>query len=364
MTVRTPKKAKIVVAMSGGIDSSVVAALLRKQGYNCVGVYMQFWFDGKSNAASAENKCCSRESMLRAQKIAARLGMQVCVLDVSKKFKERVVDYFIDSHKKIITPNPCVMCNKTIKFGALLDFAKSMGADYVATGHYVKVIKKGNKYELHAGKDKDKDQSYFLYKLDQDQLKHVIFPLGNYTKDQVRRLAQKLGVKEVKKIRESQGVCFFPEKDHTPFLKRYLTKRDLKKGPIKTVDGEAIGEHEGLALYTIGQRKGIGIGGTRDPWYVAGLDAKNNTLIVGKNKDTFTQEMKIKNLSFSSGGMPQKPIKVKAKIRHRFPVKSAVLEIKKGTGYLRFAQKQRAITPGQSVVFYEGSKVLGGGEIV
>lgn len=350
--------------MSGGVDSSVAAAILKEKGYNCVGVYMQFWNDPKTNAKSAENKCCSLESMRRAQKIAGKLSMPVCVLDVGKKFKEKVVDYFINEHKKIKTPNPCIACNKNIKFGELLLWAKSMGASFIATGHYAKIKKCKGVYELHKGGDNDKDQSYFLYRLTQDQLKHVIFPLDKYSKQQVRALASKYGIGEAAKSRESQGICFFPEKEHAPFLKRHLAKKYFKKGPIKTENGGIIGMHEGLALYTIGQRKGIKIGGEHDPWYVTRLDSKNNTLIVGKNKDTFTKKMKIRDLTFISQQPKTKTLKIKAKIRHRFPESPAVLKINGTKGTLEFTQKQRAITRGQSVVFYQGSKVLGGGEIM
>jgi len=362
--MKIKKDSKIVVAMSGGVDSSVVAAILKKKGYQVTGVYLQFWTDPKTDKKMAENKCCSRESMERAQRIARKLQIPVCVLDVGEKFKEKVVDYFLDEHKEAKTPNPCIECNKNIKFGALLNWAKSMGADFIATGHYAQMKQKKGIYELHKSKDKEKDQSYFLYKLTQDQLKHVLFPIGHYTKKKVRKLAKKYGVVEAEKSKESQGVCFFPEKEPSEFLKRHLNQKHFKPGPIKTVEGGIIGEHEGLPLYTIGQRKGIKIGGTKNPLYVVGIDPKANTLIVGDNKHTFKKTLQIKDLVFQAGKPKKEKICVAAKIRHRFPDSSAILEINGEKGTLTFKKEQRAVTKGQSAVFYKGSKILGGGEIV
>lgn len=356
-------KKKVIIAMSGGIDSSVAAAILKKQGYECVGVYMQFWMDAKSGKKAAENKCCSYESMRRAQNIAKKLGIPACVLNVSSQFKKKVVDYFICEHEKCRTPNPCIECNRNIKFGELLDWAKQMGADFVATGHYARIVKNGNKYELHAGKDKDKDQSYFLYTLTQTKLRHIIFPVGGYTKTQVRKLAKKYGIPETTEIKESQGICFFPEKDHTEFLKRHLHGKYFKKGAIRISSGEILGKHDGLPLYTIGQRKGIKLGGVKDPWYVTGFDTSKNALIIGKNKDTFQKELKVSNITFVSGKPREKTIKIKTKIRHRAESKPAILEINGNKGKLTFTKGQRAIMKGQSVVFYKGSKVLGGGVI-
>ena len=273
---------------------------------------------------------------------------------------------------KCLTPNPCIECNRNIKFGELLQKMRELGADYLATGHYARkaVRKKSGKeiYILKMAKDKVKDQSYFLYTLSQEKLRHILFPIGGYTKEEVRKMADKFGLSDLKNKKESQGACFFPEKTHEKFLKRYLSERELKPGPIKTTKGEMIGEHEGLALYTIGQRKGIKIGGEHDPWYVVDLDRKHNSLIVGKNKEVFDEKLNVTNLAFTNGKIPPRTSKIKARIRHRFPVEDAVLNLDTTSknvlsGELKFIKPQRAITPGQSIVFYKGEEVVGGGVI-
>jgi tRNA-specific 2-thiouridylase len=343
-------KKKICIAMSGGIDSSVTAALLKKQGYDCIGVFMKFWIEKE---IKIENKCCSVEAYNDARKVANKLGFRLYTLNFKQPFKKAVVDKWLRQHQLGNTPNPCIHCNQLIKFDLLLKKAKMLGCDYLATGHYVRLAKG----KLLIGKDKNKDQSYFLYTLTQKQLKHLIFPLGNYTKAQVRAMAKKMKLPVYQKS-ESQEICFVPEKTHYPFLKRHLK---LKSGPIKTLDGKTLGQHDGLPLYTLGQRQGIKIGGI-GPFYVVKLDYKTNTLFVSKNRDDKllqTKKFKIKNINWISGQPPKRSEKFGVKIRYQ--AKTTPCTINKNIITLK--TPQRAVMPGQSAVFYKGQDVLGGGVI-
>lgn len=359
------KREKVLVAMSGGVDSSVTAALLKKTGYDLIGIYLNFWsdptvFEQEDLVKFPQNKCCSIESLNHARQIANDLDFPFYVLNVKDRFKKEIVDYFIDTYRMCKTPNPCVECNRNIKFGFLLERMKQLGCDYIATGHFAQVKKKKDKYSLYMGKDKIKDQSYFLYTLTQEKLKHVMFPVGHLKKAQVKKLAIKLGLKQIAAKKESQGVCFFPDKKHEDFLKRHLDKSVLKEGPIITTKGENIGEHKGLQFFTVGQRKGIEIGGEEKPWYVVRLDYNKNTLVVGKDEEVFQKEFKVHKFSFTEQELPDGIHVVDARIRYRFPPMKAKL-IKEGSqGHIIFDKPQRAITPGQSVVFYKRTRVLGG----
>ena len=362
------RRKKVLVAMSGGVDSSVAAVLLKKKGYDCIGVYLNFWsdptaFKNGESASFPQNKCCSVETANTARRIADSLGMPFYSLDVKDQFKRDVVDYFIDTYRRCHTPNPCIECNRKIKFGFLLKRMKQLGADYVATGHYVRVKKRGNKFALYMGKDSAKDQSYFLYTLKQEQLKHVLFPVGNMDKKKVKKLAKKFGLHEMEGKRESQGICFFPDRKHSDFLKRYFSEDVLKKGPIVTTSGEKIGEHDGLQFFTVGQRKGIDIGGEEKPWYVVRLDYKKNTLIVGKNEDIFQHTFYINNLTFTEAELEDGDYSFTARIRYRFPPQKAKISKAGDIIKITFSKSQRAITPGQSVVFYDKKRVIGGGVI-
>lgn len=353
--------------MSGGIDSSVAAFLLKKQGYECIGIYLNFWSDPSltvNKKGMPENKCCSIETMNIARRIAGKLNMPFYVFNVCDRFKKQVVDYFIDTYAKCETPNPCVECNRSIKFGFLFERMKQLKADYIATGHYAKIREKKGVYELLIGRDEIKDQTYFLYTLTQDKLKHVLFPLGDYEKKDSRKIAKKIKLEEIIEKRESQGICFFPDKKYEDFLKRYFPKDLLKQGPIETIDGKKIGTHGGLQFFTVGQRKGIEIGGEKEPLYVVKLDYKRNALIVGRNKDTFQSGFGVDQVTFTEKSFKKGEYNIHARIRYRFPPEKAMLKIKtKKTGEIYFKKPQRAITPGQSVVFYKNKKVLGGGVI-
>ena len=340
--------------MSGGLDSSVAAALLREQGFDVSGVFMRFWKDSKGG----ENSKSTFDSEKRARMTAGKLGIPFSVVNFEKEFKNRVVDYFLREHKENRTPNPCVVCNKTIKFGLLLEKALELKADYLATGHYARLKKKNNKFLLLKAKDKTKDQSYFLWKLSQEQLKHLLFPVGDYTKDKVREMAKDLGLPAVQSP-ESMEICFI-EGAVNEFLKKHLNPRPGQI--VEKNTGKVLGEHQGLPFYTIGQRKMIGLSG--GPYYVFKKNPEENSLIVTKNiKDLLKKEARVIDVNWVSGKSPDFPFKAKGKIRYNHP--GAQVQVFKEREGIRavFSQPQKAVTPGQSLVFYKRDRVLGGGII-
>lgn len=354
-----PKK-KVLVAMSGGVDSSVAAQLLKNQGYDVAGVFLHFWKD-ETLGPGAENRCCSLESLLDARAVANKIGIPLYTFNFSAPFKKAVVDNFLSEYAAGRTPNPCVVCNKRIKLGLLLKHARALGFDYVASGHYLNIKKTGREYQLFKAKDKNKDQSYFLYTFTPDELKHLLFPLGNYTKPQVRKLATKFNLTVAAKP-ESQDICFLSG-SHNNFLKKYLK---LIPGDIRILDtNKKIGEHQGLPLYTIGQRRGL-VGGT-GPYYAAKFDYKKNILYVVKNWNEnilYEAGLIAKKVNWLSGHAPRRAFKCGAVIRYGHPAMNCTVSPKGKTDYLvTFAKPQRAVTPGQSVVFYDKKRVLGGGII-
>lgn len=352
------KNKKVIVAMSGGVDSSVAAALLKKEGFDIVGVFMKFWSEkDKKGLTCVANRCCTPESERKARLVAEKLGTPFYVFDFAKEFEKKVVDYFLRAHKIGLTPNPCVVCNKEIKFGLLFKKLLSLDADFIATGHYAGIKTNGG-FKLLKGKDKAKDQSYFLWQLSQKVLEHTLFPVGHYTKTEVRKLAKKFKLPVID-IPESQEICFI----HTT-ISDFLAEH-LKSKPGKIIDtkGRVIGEHQGLWFYTIGQRKGIKI--PQGPYYVLDKDMKRNVLIVTKDeKDLFRKELTAKDVNWISGGEPKLPLKVRAKIRYGHEPFPATIEKDKNDKIkVVFSKPQRAVTPGQSVVFYVGQDLLGGGII-
>jgi len=349
---------RVLVALSGGVDSSVAAALLRKQGFNVIGVFMRL-------------NDFSKESENKARKVAKILNIPFRILDLRKEFKEEVINYFIEGYKKGVTPNPCVVCNKKIKFAFLLKEASRLRVDFIVTGHYAKKTYNSQlkTYNLLKGKDKNKDQSYFLWKLAQKELKNILLPLGDYTKVEVKKLAKKLKL-PVFSAPESQEVCFIKDNINV-FLKRYikLKEGDIIEQPafafskLRRGGGKFLGKHKGLPLYTIGQRKGISLSG--GPHYVSGFDPKKNNLIVTKNqKDLSRKELVVKDVNWISDKTPKLPMKAMVKIRYRSKSELAIIYKALNTKYkILFAKPQRAITPGQSAVFYRGEELLGGGII-
>jgi tRNA-uridine 2-sulfurtransferase len=356
------KNKKVLVAISGGVDSAVAAKLLVDEGYDVSGIFLNFWKEPGNE--EVENKCCSLEAQLDAKKVCLDLSIPFYTFNFSSKFKKEVVDNFLSEYEAGRTPNPCVVCNKKIKIGGLVDYALSLGFDYLATGHYVGVEKKGNKYSLLKGIDKDKDQSYFLYTLQQKHLKHLLFPLGKWKKTQLRKFAAKNGIGVASK-NDSQEICFIAGKRHNDFLKKHLK---LKGGDIVLhPSGEVLGQHDGLQLYTIGQRRGVNIGGT-GPYYAAKFDFDKNILYVVKNFDDpilYKKEMRLRDVSWVDGSKIKTPLKTKVVIRYRHKAVSCLLDYdkEKSEYFVVFSRRQRAITSGQSAVFYNGKEVLGGGII-
>ncbi len=342
---------KVAVAMSGGVDSSVTAAILKQQGYDVIGVTMQVLPLNHGYTDVSVN----------ARQIAETLGVPFHTLDLREVFDQKVVADFCGEYNQGRTPNPCVRCNYYVKFGALLEQSLRLGAEYLATGHYAQIEKKGNRYSLQKGTDATKDQSYFLYKLNQDQLRQVLMPLGSYTKKQVRQIAIEIGLPSAEND-ESQEVCFVPNDDYRGFVAT-RTEQAFKPGPILNKHGKVLGEHRGIINYTIGQRRGIGIA-TGEPLYVVAIDARGNSITVGSKDDIYQSELIAKEVNWAAIEKPVKPIEVEAKIRYQHNAATARLSpLTDNRVRVNFERPQMAITPGQAVVFYQDDVVIGGGTI-
>ena len=346
---------RVLMAMSGGVDSSVAAYLLLKRGYRVIGVSMKLWQEG--------SRCCSLDNIQDARWVAQKLSIPFYTLNLIEEFEKEVVEYFCEEYLNARTPNPCIICNEKIKFGILLKKAKKLNVSFVATGHYAKVEyhPPNGRYCLKKGRDKKKDQSYFLFSLSQFQLSHTIFPLSNLTKEEVRALAATIKL-PVHNKKESQEVCFIPQKDYNEFLRR--RKPDsFKPGPILTKEGRIIGKHKGIPLFTIGQRRGLG-GGRKKPLHVIELRKKEDAVIVGERDQVFARSMQISRVNWVSISEPKIPLSCRVKVRYQHPESQAVVYPTRGGRWrVDFLQPQWAITPGQAAVFYRGDTVLGGGWI-
>jgi tRNA-specific 2-thiouridylase len=357
-------KNRVVVAMSGGVDSSVSAYLLKKQGYEVIGISMKTHESPESRVSSPESKsCCSVDDIMDARAVCQKLEIPFYAMNFKKEFKEQVMDYFADEYANGRTPNPCVKCNEHLKFNALLKEAQALGAYYLATGHFVKKIRdKRGIWHLYRAADNQKDQSYFLFGLNQEQLEHIIFPIGELKKEEVRDLAREALIVTADKA-ESQEICFVPNNDYASVLEKMYPEKTNAEGIFRSCDGEILGKHRGSHAYTIGQRRNLRIA-TGKRVYVTGIDCKNNEVILGRDEDLYHSQLLASDLNWITDIRCDGEIAVEAKIRYRQRPSPARLHVMKdGKARVYFTDPQRAITPGQAVVFYRDQELLGGGWI-
>ncbi len=350
---------KVVVAMSGGVDSSVAAALLKEQGYDVLGMMLRLWSEpGKEDS----NRCCTPDSMAQARRVAARLGIPFYVIDAKDAFRETVVQYFLDGYARGETPNPCLICNRQIRWTFLLEHALALGADYMATGHYVRIQKADGGYQLLRAVDRSKDQSYVLHVLNQEKLARALFPIGDYPKTEIRAIAEKFGLPTASR-KDSQDLCFLAGDDYRNFLQRNAAEL-LQPGEILTRDGRTVGMHTGLANYTIGQRKGLGIA-SPVPLYVLRKDSLANSLIVGTQDELGSRELVARDVNWLSREAPRESFRAEVKIRYTAKEAEAwVTPLEGNRARVEFDAPQRDITAGQAAVFFQGDLLVGGGIII
>jgi len=354
------EKKKIVVAMSGGVDSSTVAAMLHEQGHEVIGITLQLY--DVNNVGVKRGSCCAGIDIYDAKNVANKLGIPHYVLDYESKFKQAVIDDFADTYLMGETPIPCVKCNQTVKFSDLYKMAKDLGADSLATGHYVKKVNGNNGAELHRGIDDKKDQSYFMFVITKDQLDYLEFPLGGFSKQETRDLAKKYQLENADKP-DSQDICFVPNGDYASVIEK-LRPGALDKGNIVDMDGNILGTHDGIINYTIGQRRGLGISGV-DPYYVIKIDPKTHSVIVGPEEKLFSTEFYIRDANWLVDESLIDGMKLQVKIRSAHEPKEALIykDPTRGAYIVKLSEPQKSITPGQACVVYDGSRVLGGGWI-
>jgi tRNA-specific 2-thiouridylase len=355
--------ARVIMAMSGGVDSSVAAALLLEQGYEVIGVTMQIWPDDLPYGTEIEGGCCSLGAVEDARAVANKLGIPYYVLNFQVPFREKVIDYFVAEYLQGRTPNPCIVCNHSLKFSNLLEKSLSLGGEYVATGHYVQKDQDPytGRWLLRKGMDETKDQSYVLYGLNQDQLAHSIFPLGGFRKANIRKIAVELGLIVADKP-DSQEICFVPDQDYGRFIREYSPEA-IKPGQLIDMQGNTLGKHQGISNFTIGQRKGLGIA-TGIPLYVIEIRPETNEVVLGTNEEVFNKGLQASQINWIAFAELDSPREVEVKIRYSAkPVRAVVSPLGTGQVKVEFQSPQRAVTPGQAVVFYQGELVLGGGTI-
>jgi len=351
---------RVVVAMSGGVDSSVAAALLHEQGYDVIGVTMKLW-DGP-DAEARHKTCCTLDDVSDARRVAEQLGIPFYVVNFKAQFATRVMDYFTDAYRQGYTPNPCVQCNRYLKFTHLLQRARQLGARWVATGHYASVdLGEDGRYYLRRGRDANKDQSYFLFDLTQEQLRQTMLPLGGYAKEEVRAMAARWRLNVATKA-ESQEICFIPDGDYRTFLRSRLADDEAQPGPMVNTAGEVVGEHQGLPFYTVGQRRGLGVAAGQ-PLYVAQVQPELNVLVVGPRQAALSSTCVVERLNWLRPP-PTQALHTTAQIRYRHqPVAATVEPLDGDRARLVLQEPQFAVTPGQAAVFYDGDTVIGGGWI-
>ena len=347
-----PQGARIVVAMSGGVDSSVTAALAARTGAEVIGVTLQLYDHGE--AVKRSGSCCAGQDIYDASQVADRLGIAHSGLDYESRFREGVIDRFADEYAHGRTPIPCALCNQGVKFTDLIAFARELDADCLATGHYVRRVVNGGRAELHKGADPRRDQSYFLYGTTADQLDFLRFPLGDLPKDEVREIALEQGLSVASKP-DSQDICFVPDGDYASLVKRLRPETEAP-GEVVHLDGRVLGEHRGVVHFTVGQRRGIEIGGSPEPLYVVRIEPDSRRLVVGPRTALAVERMRVEELSWIGEGQRD----VAVKVRSLAPAVPAIFE---GEGWVRFARPEYGVAPGQAAVFYDGSRVLGGGWI-
>ncbi len=353
-------KQRVLLGMSGGVDSSVAGYLLREQGYDVVGVTMKVW--PQDCLSRAEDKCCGPQAIADARSVAHSLGIPHYVVDEADQFERVVIDYFSSEYQAGRTPNPCVMCNEKLKFGSLWEKARALDCDYIATGHYAIIEQHADRAILRKGHDARKDQSYFLFSLRQAQLRRALTPLGKMSKPEIRAIARSLGLKVADKV-DSQEICFVPGNDYKAFLRSHFDKGEFHRGGIYDLAGNFLAEHEGIEMFTIGQRKGLP-GGSPRPRYVVDIDPETNRVLVGDAEDLLVEEFEIERLNWSSRPFTGGPLELTVKIRYSHPGTPAVLlPLENDRGIVRLEEPQKAVTPGQAAVCYDGDVLVAGGWI-